>query len=162
MGCDFYIYCYLEIQHNTGISYYELPTIRGYYCDLECGVCDSDDDENDYYYNSTEYKTLYDNMKKMCLTPRKPVVIYNNNSFISQKFEIKYLPIIQDKINKTYLEKNHRYKDTGTFTSIEQVIKITKKEERYDPYDDDADDYEDDDADDADDADDVDDESVNQ
>ena len=136
MGCDFYIYCYLEIQHNKGISYYELPTIRGYYCDLECGVCDSDDDENDYYYNSTEYKTLYDNMKKMCLTTRKPVVIYNNNSFISPNFEIKYLPIIQDKIHKKYLEKYHRrYKDTGTFTSIEQVIKITKKEERYDPYD---------------------------
>lgn len=135
MGCDFYIYCYLEIQHNKGISYCELPTIHGYYCDLECGVCDSDDDENDYYYNSTEYKTLYDNMKKMCLTPRKPVVIYNNNSFISQNFEIKYLPIIQDKINKKYLGKYYRYKDTGTFTSLEQVIKITKKEERYDPYD---------------------------
>ena len=45
MGCDFYIYIYLEIEHTKGISYYELPTMRGYYCDLECGVCDSDDDE---------------------------------------------------------------------------------------------------------------------
>jgi len=134
MGCDFYIYSYLEIQHNKGISYYGFPTIRGYYCDLECGVCDSDDDENDYYYNSPEYETLYDNMKKICLTPRKSVVIYDNNSFISSKFKIKYLPIIQDKINKKYLEKSNRYKDSGTFTSIEQVIKITKKEERYDPY----------------------------
>ena len=98
MGCDYYIYNYLEIQHINGISYYELPTIRGYYCDLECGVCDSDDDENDYYYNSTEYQKLYENMKKMCLTPRKPVVIYNNNSFISPKLEMKYLPIIQNKI----------------------------------------------------------------
>ena len=52
MGCDFYIYVYLEIHHINGISYYELPTIRGYYCDLECGVCDIDDDENNYYYNS--------------------------------------------------------------------------------------------------------------
>jgi hypothetical protein len=71
MGCDFYIYCYLEIQHNKGISYYQLPTIGGYYCDLECGVCDSDDDENDYYYNSTEYKTLYDNMKKNVLNSKE-------------------------------------------------------------------------------------------
>jgi len=131
MGCDFYIYSYLEIHHIKGVSYYDLPTIRGYYCDLECGICDSDDDENDYYYNSTEFNTLYEIMKKLCLTPRKPVVIYSNNSFIEPKFEIKYLPIIQDKINKKYVEKYHRYKDTGMFTSIEQVINITKKEVRH-------------------------------
>ena len=130
MGCDFYIYTYLEIHHINGISYYEFPTIRGYYCDLECGVCDSDDDENDYYYNSIEYKTLYENMIKICLTSRKPVVIYNN-SFISPKHEMKYLPIIQNKINNKYLEKYPRHTDTGTFTSIEQIIKVIKKEERY-------------------------------
>jgi hypothetical protein len=136
MGCDFYIYVYLEIQHINGISYYELPTIRGYYCDLECGVYDSDDDEIDYYYNSIEYKALYENMKKICLTPRKPVVIYNNNSFISSKIEMKYLPIIQNKINKKYVKKYARYEDTGVFTNIEQIIKVVKKEERYDPFED--------------------------
>jgi hypothetical protein len=132
MGCDFYIYVYLEIQHINGISYCELPTIRGYYCDLECGVYDSDDDEIDYYYNSIEYNALYENMKKICLTPRKPVVIYDDNSFISSKFEMKYLPIIQNKINKKYVKKNSRYEDTGVFTNIEQIIKVVKKEERYD------------------------------
>ena len=131
MGCDFYIYVYLEIQHINGISYYELPVIRGYYCELECGIYDSDDDVMDYYYNSTEYNTLYENMKKICLTPRKPVVIYDNNSFISSKFETKYLPIIQNKINNRKVEKYPRYEDTGIFTNIEQIIKIVKKEERY-------------------------------
>jgi hypothetical protein len=131
MGCDFYIYVYLEIQHINGISYYEFPTIRGYYCDLECGVYDSDDDEIDNYYNSIEYKDLYENMKKICLTPRKPVVIYDNNSFISSKFETKYLPIIQNKINKTNVEKYPRYyDDTGVFTNIQQIIKVVKKERR--------------------------------
>ena len=134
MGCDFYIYVYLEIEHNKGITYYQLPTIRGYYCDLECGIYDSDDDEKDYYYNTREYETLYENMKKICLTPRKPIVIYDKNSFITPKFEEKYLPIIQYNINKKYVEKYPRYKDTGTFTSMVQVIKITKKEERYDRY----------------------------
>ena len=38
MGCDYYIYVYLEIHHTNGISYYPLPTIRGYYCDLECVI----------------------------------------------------------------------------------------------------------------------------
>ena len=116
----------------NGISYYELPTIRGYYCDLECGVYDSDDDEINYYYNSIEYNALYENMKKICLTPRKPVVIYDNNSFISSKFEMKYLPMIQNKINKKVVKKNSRYEDTGIFTNIEQIIKVVKKEERYD------------------------------
>jgi len=131
MGCDYYINVYLEIEHNNGISYYQLPTVRGYYCDLECGVCDSDDDEKDYYYNSPEYRKLYHNMKKLCLTPRKPLLIYDNKSFITDKLETKYLPIIQNKINKIYIEKYSSYRDTGKFTSIAEVIKITKKERRY-------------------------------
>ena len=130
MGCDYYIFTYLEIHHIRGISYYDLPTIRGYYCDLECGIYDSDDDENDYYYNSIEYEKLYENMTKICLTPRKPVIIYNN-SFISPKFEMKYLPIILNKINKKYVEKYPRHTDTGNLTSIEQITKVIKKEERY-------------------------------
>lgn len=134
MGCDYYIYIYLEIEHSKGISYYRLPTIRGYYCDLDCGICDSDDDESDYYYRSTEFQTLYENMKKMCLTPRKPLVIYDNQSFRTPKLEQKYLPIIQDKLNKKYVEKPAIYKDTGTFTDISQIIKITRKEKRYDPW----------------------------
>jgi hypothetical protein len=46
---------------------------------------------------------------------------------------MKYLPIIQNKIKKTYVEKYARYKDTGIFTSIEEIINVIKKEERYDP-----------------------------
>lgn len=135
MGCDYYIYVYLEIHHVNGISYYELPTIRGYYCDLECGFCDSDEDENDYYYNSAEYKSLYENMQKICLTPRKPIVIYENHSFISPKLETKYLPLIQHKVNRKREEKARLlYEDTGLFTKIEEVVKIVKKEDRYSPY----------------------------
>jgi hypothetical protein len=134
MGCDYYIHNYLEIEHINGISYYQLPTKRGYYCDLECGICDSDDDEKNHYYNSTEYKTLYKNMKKICLTPRKPLIIYNNNAFITQRFEDKYSQVIQNKINKKYVEAyNLRKKDTGTFKHISEVIKITKKDKKYDP-----------------------------
>ena len=47
---------------------------------------------------------------------------------------MKYLPIIQNKINAKYVEKYTRYEDTGIFTSIEEIINVVKKEERYDPY----------------------------
>lgn len=134
MGCDYYIYVYLEIEHTNGTSYYNFPVIRGYYCELDYGIVDSDDDENDHYYNSAEHEALYENMKKLCLTPRKPVVIYNNNAFIMPRFETKYLPIIQDKINKKDVEKRERYVDTGRLTSIDDIITVTKKEERYDPF----------------------------
>jgi hypothetical protein len=135
MGCDYYIYVYLEIEHINGISYYEFPVKRCYYCDLECGYCDSDvEDEADLYYNSNAYKELYNNMKKMCLTPNIPVVIYDNYSFLSLKFENKYGSIIQDKINNNHVNKYYRHADTGKLTSIAEIIKITKKEEIHDPY----------------------------
>jgi hypothetical protein len=134
MGCDFYIYTYLEIEHINGISYYEFPYIRGYYCSLDCSEYDSDDDEKDYYYKSAEYQRNYNKMIKIWLKPKKPVIIYDNHSFTKPRFEMKYLPKIQKIINKKYVNKDPLLNDTGSFTSIEQVIKITKKEYRYDPY----------------------------
>ncbi len=133
MGCDFYIRMYLEIHHNNGISYYEFPTMRGYFCELGRGICDSDEDENEDDYNSIEYETLYESMKLFYLTPRKPIIIYDNHSFTSPRFEMKYLPILQEKIINKYVNKYAKHEDTGLFTSVEQVIKVIKKEERYEP-----------------------------
>ena len=70
MGCDYYVIIYLEIQHTKGITYCELPIIRGYYDDMLLGVYDSDEEEKDRYYNSIEYNKLYRRMVKLCLTPR--------------------------------------------------------------------------------------------
>jgi hypothetical protein len=107
--------------------------MRGYYCELDRGICDSDDEDDGNNYNSTEYETLYESMKIFYLTPRSPIVIYDNNSFTSPRFEMKYLPILQEKINKKYVNKYPKHEDTGVFTSVEQVIKVVKKEERYEP-----------------------------
>lgn len=131
MGCDYYINVYLEIEHINGISYCELPTIRGYFNDLECGIYDSDDEEIDIYYNSEEYNELYTNMIKLCLTPRKPVIIYNNNSFVKERFKNKYLQIIQNKLDRININKYSRFTDTGNFTNINEIIRINKKELRY-------------------------------
>jgi len=120
MSCDYYIAVYLVIEHAKGKCYYQLPMIRGYYCDLECGVYDSDDEEQDHYYNTKEYKALYDSMKSICLTPRKPVVIFDSEygGFRTQVFKMKYLYMIQEKVR-----------------DLSEVRKVTKKEYRYDPFD---------------------------
>ncbi len=57
-------------------------------------------------------------MLNLCLTPRKSVIIYTKNKFINKKLEQKYLPIIQDELNKNDVD-------------ISQVIQISKIEFRY-------------------------------
>jgi hypothetical protein len=138
MVCDYYVRTYLEIEHIHGISYYELQHICCYFSNLDCGFYDSDDDFNDRYYKSKEYYKLYENMVQLCLTPRKDVVIYLNQpydkctkKFITKRMEEKYLPIIYDKINGIYMDKNCIYQDTGKITNITEIIKITKKEIRH-------------------------------
>jgi hypothetical protein len=145
MGCDYYIDIYLEIEHSQGISYYDLPSKRGYYPELNYSFYDSDNDddnsdnsdnEKEQQEEENEYEKLYEMMKELALRPRKPVLLYKNNSFVKPKFETKYLPMIHNKLNHINLEDRHPiYEDTGSFSSLGEVITITKKEVRYDPYD---------------------------
>lgn len=133
MGCDYYIEVYLEIEHIHGTSYTHFQSLRGYFCELECGVYDSDDEEDERYYHSVEYNILYQDMVRFALTPRKPMVIYASNSFTKPEFETKYLKAIQAKMDPGRKQKYCHYTDTGKFTSLDQVINVTKKERRYEP-----------------------------
>lgn len=156
--CDFYISAYLEIEHNQGISYYQLYTQCGFYCDFIRGdasdlyeksiyyqTIDRDDESNENENNNVKiehaekykqlsemYKEMYNILKEFTLSPRSPIVIYENNSFVTQKLETKYLPIVQNKLNKIYVNNLCLYEDTGSFTDIGEVIKITKKNEIID------------------------------
>ena len=103
MGCDFYILVYIEIEIHTGISYYELPEIRGWFPDGlgSChsnSDCETDEDEE----IKQQYESVYDAMTELCLTPRKPFVLYENGKFISKKVEKKYLPFLHKKLEKKY------------------------------------------------------------
>ncbi len=132
MGCDFYIHISLKIEHKNGISYYELPSPRGYFCELD-GIYDSDEDEEDRYYDTEDFEKLYEDMRKFCLTPRKDLVIFENNNFTKPQFEKKYLPMLENKIKKKYIVKFgiKGEKDTGNFSNISEIIKVTKEETRF-------------------------------
>jgi len=132
MGRDYLIHVYLEIQHTNGTAYYELPTIGGYYESFECGIYDSDEDEKDRYYNTKQYRDLKQKYYDMCLTPRKPLVLYKNGKFVKKRFEKKYLPMIQNKLNRVYMEQFCVCEDIGELKDICDISQITKKEIRYD------------------------------
>ena len=154
MKCDFYIYSYLEIEHNKGISYYPLFTQLGYYDKLIHSdyrylineIFDSDyerDFDSNNNFNSMKYEDSLlseayeklsemhektcDIIKKITISPKKPIIIYDNNLFVTQKLETKYFPIIQKKLNNIYIHEFFLYEDTGIFTDMSEVIKITKK-----------------------------------
>jgi hypothetical protein len=131
MGGDYYICIYLQIDHTHGTSYYELPTICGYYSALELGVYDSDDEFRDRYYKSTKYWQLYQRMIDICLTPRKEVVVYKDGAFLSANLQRKYTPVLMDKIRGNYVEKYSVGSDTGPFSDMSEVIQVTRNEIRF-------------------------------
>lgn len=53
MGCDYYIYTYLEITHTGGICYYQLKKKLGYYSDFIVDTVYSDED-----YSSEESERI--------------------------------------------------------------------------------------------------------
>lgn len=133
MGCDFYVYIYLEIEHKNGVGYYPLPRKRGWFCSLEnIGFYDSDEEEKDRYYNSREYDKLYCGIINFSLTPRKDLVIYSNGDFANDHLREKYLPILKNKIEKIYSVDLCPKSDSGEhFADLSDLIKVTRKEERY-------------------------------
>ena len=155
MGCDFYIYVYLEIDHCYGKAYIELPVRRGYFGDCGCGYYDSDDDENHF---KEEYDKLYNEMIQLDLRPHPPIVIYENGYFVSHHFEDKYRPLIEKQFQINLL-KNQKYDNDPNYKSdadedededndrfykryedegispdnFDLVFKITRKEDRKCP-----------------------------
>jgi hypothetical protein len=132
MSPDFYIRKYLKIEHQNGVSYYELPNQRGYFS-YDIGP-DYDSDDNEDLPRKELLDKLYIDMMHYYLTPKKDVIIYQNNEFVNEQIKLKYLPIIQNKINGTYVNKYNDYKDNGSFSNISEVTQITKCETRYEPF----------------------------
>ena len=146
MGCDFYIYIYLEIEHLNGTAYVELPVKRGYFSVLDGGYHDSDDDEGEMPHQ-TDYFRLYTEIKRLELTPRPPLVIYEKDAFGDLQLEQKYRPILEKYIQSNQKEgegegeaeddeeeEYKRHEDVGIPPeSFFEILKITRKEDRHEP-----------------------------
>jgi hypothetical protein len=132
MGCDYKIQIYLEIVHKGGIAYYPFSPVRAYFIDFDIGFYDSDDEVEDRYYNTEEYKKLYKGVREFELKPRKDVVIYCDGQYKKEGFQEKYLPVLINKINKTYEYRYCVESDSGSpLEDISDLIKVTRKEIRY-------------------------------
>ena len=140
MGCDYYIYRHLKIEHTKGISYIELQCKRGYFFYFEIGFVDSDN-EDEPYYLTEEYKELDNKIQEFSLKPNPDVIIYENNKYAKPIFQEKYQNLIFKKIScKTQCnimndddddDDDDDVMDTGKLSSFEDIIKITKFEKRY-------------------------------
>jgi hypothetical protein len=122
MGCDYIVYIYLEIKHKEGIAYIELDNKKGWFCDCIEPDRDSDDEEENNERRYQEYIKIF-------LKPSfKPIMIYDNNRFLKQSFEDKYLHLIQQKA-----ESERYWRDIGTLlnlSDIQQIQKIEIRQER--------------------------------
>lgn len=131
MGCDYYIYKYLEIEHTRGISYYTLEQHqRGWYDEIHAG-CDDSDDEDETKHKACE--NLWNAVIQYHLTPKAPIPIMENGCFVTDTLREKYEPILRDKILKRYIGNAVLYEDTGVLTQLSEIIRVTKKEIRYTP-----------------------------
>jgi hypothetical protein len=110
MGCDYYIEkCLYICYKDKSKDYISLSIDRGYFY-----FSDLDEDE----YESDEFKIKYNELVKLQLEPkRKPLIIYQDDKFLTNFLEIKYKPMVERNL------QNGKY-----FGDIEKII---KKESRY-------------------------------
>ena len=106
MGCDYYIYKYLDITfENNRPGYIELSCDRGYFYE----PCDIDEEEC-----QEKLEQYYDEQLQSDFVP---IVIYENNNFVNKYLENKYIKTIKNYCNDIRLE-------------MKDIIKIVKNENK--------------------------------
>lgn len=135
MGCDYYINQFLRLEHPTGASFVQLPSIRGYFCDCAWGMRDCECDEHEVsYYHDPEYLELRAKVEAFMLKPRPETIIYTNNVFISETIQNKYQPLIDEKLHKNRVrQSNHADTNLHLLMEMKDIVRIVKFEIRYEP-----------------------------
>ncbi len=136
MGCDYYIYTYLEIIHTLGVCYFQLKTKRGYYTDFFENPDDSDDDFSE---EESERKIKLEKIRKeyveTILTPTKPKTIYQNKAWTVKEYESKYKTYVDTWIdgNESPHKSGNHFEDWGEkLTDFSNILIIKKVEYRID------------------------------
>lgn len=116
MGCDYYICKVLEVDFHYSISPLIIELNRNY---------------GYFYFDLDEDNADYDEMYKLyvqeTLEPRmKPILIYENDAFLSVNLESKYKSWIQDELNKYNNNREHKKE----WKDITQIKKIETRWER--------------------------------
>jgi len=116
MGCDYYIEKILKVKFENRTDYIiiNLESDRGWF-DFSL---DEDDPDYDAKYEKYVEETLKPNMK--------PIIIYENNDFLTKKLQDKYKLLIEKEL-KNY----NKGKETDSKKEWKDIIKIVKCETRY-------------------------------
>lgn len=121
MVCDYYVECILEAEYTNGrISQYEFTFHRKWYPDFEVRSCYEEDDEDQYKEYYELFHKIQEDIKRLCLIPRKPVIIYENGKFTKSKYETEILEFMKNKMG---------------ISDMTNIVKMTRKEIRYSQYD---------------------------
>jgi hypothetical protein len=112
MGCDYYIYKILRIYYvnEPFRSDIELSREPGYYYDSFI-----DEDESNYESQIEEHYS------QQHVPLMRPILVYINNSFTSNKLENKYNKTIEERI----------FNDKQQFKNIIKILKIEESETRF-------------------------------
>ncbi len=116
-NCDFHIYRTLKITFTNGTTTINLPTKKGYFCDCNWGIDDSDD-EDDIHIDKHDYRKLHKQYVEFMLKPRTPIMVYKNGNFINEKFQKKY----EKAISVCLQQKNIPMKNTIQIEKLEDRI----------------------------------------
>jgi len=116
MGCDYYIEKILKVKFENRTDYIiiNLESNNGYF-DFSL---DEDDPDYDAKYEKYVERTLKPNMK--------PIIIYENNDFLTKKLQDKYKLLIEQEL-KNY----NKGKEPDSKKEWKDIIKIVKGETRY-------------------------------
>jgi hypothetical protein len=122
MGCDYYIFRCLKVEHKNGVAYIDLGDRERAYFTYDFNV-DSDDEYYDEKYSDwvgLHLQTLTD-----------PIVIYQDGAFVRQQLEGKYGELIDKCVVEHAKHPPSEYsRDKGVLKCREDIVKITKIELR--------------------------------
>jgi hypothetical protein len=122
MGCDYIVYTYLEIKHNSGTAYIELSKKEEWYCDCLEPDMDSDVEEEVY---KTQCKKHIETFLKPSF---QPILIYQNQDYLTHRFVEKYFIMIKNKVDGR--DPSPYWRDVGSVTNMKEVTTIRKIEIR--------------------------------